>query len=59
MTVTREDLDNKWAAMFLHCKNEEAAKNEVLATLSKEPDEEHEWTEQDIYEQMRMIIRNH
>ena len=42
MTVTREDLDNKWSAMFLHYKNEEAAKTEVLVTLSDEPDEEHD-----------------
>lgn len=34
----------------------EQAKAEILALFSEEPDEVHEWTEQDIYEQSRKII---
>ena len=56
MTITRDELDNKWWSLFLHCKDPEAAKAEILALFSKEPDGEHEWSEQDIYEQMRKII---
>ena len=37
-------------------RNTEQAKAEILALFSEEPDENHEWTEQDIYEQSRKII---
>lgn len=46
-------------AMFLNCKDSEAAKAEVLEMFSEEPDNEHQWTEQDICEQMRKIIRKY
>ena len=59
MTMTRNDLDTKLANMFLNCKDVEAAKAEILALFSEEPDDEHQWTEQDIYEQMRKIIRKY
>ena len=59
VTVTREDLENKWQSLFLRCKDPEAAKSEILALFSEEPDDEHEWSEQDIYEQMRKIIRKY
>ena len=59
MTLTRNDLDTKWAVLFLHCKEPEAAKAEILALFSFEPDNEHQWTEQDICEQMRKIIRKY
>ena len=45
--------------MFLNCKDVEAAKAEILVLFSEEPDDEHQWTEQDIYEQMRKIIRKY
>lgn len=35
------------------------AKKEILALFSEEPDDEHEWTEQDIYEQARKIIQKY
>ena len=57
MILTKKDLDTEWWEMFLHCKDPEAAKAEVLELFSEEPDNEHQWTEQDICEQMRKIIR--
>ena len=59
MTLTKNDLDTKWAALFLHCKEHEAAKAEILALFSFEPDDKHHWTEQDVCEQMRKIIRKY
>lgn len=59
MILTRNDLDIKWAQLFLHCKDAEVAKAEILALFSEEPDDEHQWTEHDIYEQMRKIIRKY
>ena len=59
MIITREDPDSKWWSLFLHCKNSEAAKAEILALFSEEPDRHHEWSEQDIYEQMRKVIRKY
>ena len=59
MTITRKDLENKWQSLFLYCKDHEAAKAEILELFSEEPDGEHEWSEQDIYEQMRKIIRKY
>ena len=56
MILTNDDLDKEWQWMFLHCKDMTAAKAEILALFSEEPDDEHHWTEQDIYEQMRKII---
>ena len=59
MTLTRKELDTEWRTMFLRCKNPEAAKAEILTLFSEEPDDEHQWTEQDIYEQLRKIIRKY
>jgi hypothetical protein len=57
--LTSKDLDTTLAALFLHCKGAEAAKAEILALFSEEHDDEHQWTEQDIYEHMRRIIRRY
>ena len=59
MILTRNELDDKCWTMFLHCKAPEAAKAEMLALFSDAPDDEHEWSEQDIYEQMRKIVRKY
>ena len=59
MTITREDLDNKRQSLFLYCKDHEAAKAEILELFSQDSNDEHEWSEQDIYEQMRKIIRKY
>ncbi len=37
-------------------KHTEEAKLEILVLFGTEPDEEHSWTEQDIYDQSRKII---
>ena len=56
MTLTREMLDNQYAWWFHSKRNTEQAKEEILSQFSQEPDEGHEWTEQDVYEQSRKII---
>lgn len=56
MTITIADLETKYAAWFLGMKNTEQAKREILELFSTEPDDEHAWSEQDIYEQSRKII---
>jgi hypothetical protein len=45
--------------LFLHCKYTEAAKAEILAFFSEEPDDKHQWAEQDISEKMRKIIHKY
>ena len=56
MTLTRKLLDTEYIWWFHNKRNAEQAKAEILALFSEEPDEIHEWTEQDIYEQSRKII---
>ena len=56
MTITIADLETKYAAWVLGMKNTEQAKREILELFSTEPDDEHAWSEQDIYEQSRKII---
>lgn len=57
MTITAADLDTNYAALFLGMRNTDYAKQEILALFETEPDEEHTWSEQDIFEQARKIIR--
>ncbi len=59
MILTGNDLDTKWVDLFLPCKDVEAAKSEIMALFSEEPNNGHQWTEQDIHEQMRKIIRKY
>lgn len=56
MTITRHLLDTKYAYWFLNKCNTEQAKQEILERFSEDPDDLHQWTEQDIYEQSRKII---
>ena len=56
MTLTRKMLDSWYAWWFHNKRNTEQAKEEILSQFSQEPDEGHEWTEQDVYEQSRKII---
>ena len=56
MTITVADLEKKYAAWFIGMKNTGQAKREILDLFSTEPDDEHTWSEQDIYEQSRKII---
>ena len=59
MILMKYDLDRDWQWLFLHCKDTAAAKAEILALFSEEPGNEHQWSEQDIYEQMKKIIRKY
>ena len=57
MIVTKEMLDSdEFAPLFLHCKNTQTAKAEILELLSEEPSDGQTYSEQDICEQMRKII---
>ena len=56
MMITAADLETKYAAWFIGMKNTEQAKREILDLFSTEPNDEHTWSEQDIYEQSRKII---
>lgn len=59
MTVNEAVLDECYSWLFLHCQNVSAAKAEILELFSEEPDVEHTWTEQDITEQIRKIVRKY
>ena len=56
MTLTRKMLNTRYAWWFHGKRNAEEAKEEILNQFSQEPDDGHEWTEQDIYEQSGKII---
>lgn len=56
MTISVADLETKYAVWFLCTKNTKQAKLEILALFEAEPDDEHYWSEQDIFEQARKII---
>ena len=56
MTITKKDLDTKYAHLFRNVSQPEQAKAEILNNFSEEP-EPYEWTEQDIWEQSRKILR--
>ena len=56
MTITAADLEKKYVAWFIGMRNTERAKQEILELFSTEPDDEHVWSEQDIFEQSRKII---
>lgn len=55
MTITKKDLDTKYAYWFRNVRHVEQAKAEILENFSEEP-EPYEWTEQDIWEQSRKIL---
>lgn len=55
MTITKKDLDTKYAHWFRNVSQPEQAMAEILKNFSEEP-EPYEWTEQDIREQSRKIL---
>lgn len=55
MTITKKDLDTKYALWFRNVSQPEQATAEILKNFSEEP-EPYEWTEQDIWEQSRKIL---
>lgn len=56
MIITAGDLETTYALWFRDRRNVNQAKAEILRLFSTEPDDEHTWSEQDIYEQSRKII---
>ena len=56
MTITKKDLDTKYAHLFRNVSQPELVKAEILKNFSEDP-EPHEWTEQDIWVQSRKILR--
>ena len=62
MTLNAEDLENEfreWLRQIPTAEARKAAEEEILSLFSAEPNEQHQWTEQDIYEQSRKIIRKY
>ena len=57
MTITESELETKYADWFRGKQNTAQAKCEILQQFSAKPDDGHQWTEQDVYEQCRKIIR--
>lgn len=55
MTLSRKSLVSMLDSMRITATQEQFSK--LLALFSHEPEDCHEWTEQDIYEQIRKIIR--
>lgn len=56
MTITKKDLDTKYAHWFRNVSQPEQAKKEILKNFCEEP-EPYEWTEQDIWELTRKLLR--
>lgn len=56
MTITAAELDTKYSAWFIGMKNSNQAKAEILTLFEAESDDEHDLSEQDIFEQAGKII---
>ena len=59
MTVDKNINDSGCRFMFLHCRNISAAMSEIRQLLSSVREDEYEYTEQDLYEQIRKIIQRY
>lgn len=59
MTVDKIINDSSFYFMLLHCRNISAAMAEIQQLLSSEQEAEYEYTEQDLYEQIRKIIQRY
>lgn len=55
MTISEKELTSRLNSMRITATQEQF--NEMLTLFSTEPDECHEWTEQDICAQIRKIVR--
>lgn len=55
MILTKKDIQQLRERSFYKISQEQEAL--ILERFGSEPDEEHVWTEQDIYEQLRKMIR--
>lgn len=54
MVITKKKID-QWLAEHSTTVSDEVY-NSLIETYGAEPDGGHEWTEQDIYEQLRKIV---
>ena len=62
MTLNAEHLEKEfrdWLRQIPTAEARKAAEKEILSLFSAEPNEQHQWTEQDIYEQVRKILRRY
>jgi len=62
MTLNAEHLENEfqeWLRQIPIADARKAAEKEILLLFSSEPDDQHQWTEQDIFEQVRKILRRY
>ena len=55
MTITENELNIYLSVQRLHVSQEK--KKELLTLFSTEPEDGFQWTEQDIHEQIRKIVR--
>lgn len=55
MKITRTQLDKRYSELFRGIENTEKLKAEILSLFGTDPEDGNEWTEQDIYEQIRKL----
>ena len=55
MTITEKELNSYLSEQRFHVAQEK--KKEILALFSTEPEDGFQWTEQDVYEQIRKLVR--
>ncbi len=62
MTLNAASLEKEFCYALRQIPTTEArnqARTEILSLFSTEPDDQHRWSEQDIYEQVRKIIQKY
>ena len=57
MTITEKELNSYLSEQRLHVSQEK--KKEILTLFSTEPEDDFQWTEQDIFEQIRKLVRGY
>ena len=55
MTITEKELNTYLSEQRFHVTSEK--KKEILTLFSTEPEDGFQWTGQDIYEQIRKLVR--
>ena len=55
MTITENELNTYLSNYRFHVSQDK--KKEILTMFSTEPEDDFQWTEQDIYEQIRKLVR--
>ncbi len=55
MTITEKELNSYLSEQRLHVSQEK--KKEILTLFSTEPEDGFQWTDQDIHEQIRKLVR--